>query len=136
MAAAPKIAGAAAADDPYNFDNTTSAGDDPYTFSGATSNPYNFGGVSAQPSSSSPYQRKWAAGATAVTIQQTIGTVGIVRRAEEVQRELAPVDAAAAQCFKVEDRERLLGIIEAAFGDFGAFNAEVRKIFEARALNA
>ena len=37
-----------------------------------------------------------------------------------------------AQCFKPEDRERLLGIVEAAFGDFSAFNAKVRSIFKKR----
>lgn len=51
---------------------------------------------------------------------------------KEVQRELATFDAALAQCFKVEDRERLLGIVEAAFGDFKSFNAKVRAIFKKR----
>ena len=51
---------------------------------------------------------------------------------KEVQRELATFDAAQAQCFKAEDRERLLAIVEAAFGDFGAFNAKVRAIFKTR----
>ena len=50
---------------------------------------------------------------------------------KEVQHELATFDAAAAQCFKQEDRERLLGIVEAAFGDFNAPNVKVRSIFEA-----
>ena len=51
---------------------------------------------------------------------------------KEVQQELATFDAAKAQCFKQEDRERLLGIVEGAFGDFGAFNMKVRKIFAKR----
>jgi len=51
---------------------------------------------------------------------------------KEVQRELATFDASKAQCFKAEDRERLLGIIESSFGDFGTFNATVRKIFVKR----
>ena len=51
---------------------------------------------------------------------------------KEVQHELATFDAAAAQCFKQEDRERLLGIVEAAFGDFNAFNVKVRSIFKKR----
>ena len=50
----------------------------------------------------------------------------------EVQRELATFNAANAQCFKPEDRQRLLGIIESAFGDFGSFNAKVRQIFVKR----
>ena len=51
---------------------------------------------------------------------------------KEVQQELAAFDAAAAQCFKPEDRARLLAIIESAFGDFAAFNAKVRGIFQKR----
>ena len=51
---------------------------------------------------------------------------------KEVQRELATFDAAQSQCFKPDDRERLLGIIEGAFGDFGAFNSKVRRIFAKR----
>ena len=51
---------------------------------------------------------------------------------KEVQRELATFDAAQSQCFKADDRERLLGIIEGAFGDFGVFNAKVRRIFHKR----
>lgn len=51
---------------------------------------------------------------------------------KDVTNELAAFDAAQAQCFKVEDRERLLSIIEAAFGNFGTFNAKVRNIFEER----
>ena len=42
-------------------------------------------------------------------------------------------DAAKAQCYKVEDRQRLLAVIEAGFGDFDAFNASVRAAFAARA---
>ena len=38
-------------------------------------------------------------------------------------------DARGAQCYKVEDRKRLLGIIEEAFGDFEAFNGLVRQMF-------
>ena len=50
----------------------------------------------------------------------------------DVQRELATFDASKATCFKVEDRERLLGIIESAFGDFNSFNGKVRTIFRKR----
>ena len=42
-------------------------------------------------------------------------------------------DAAKAQCFKNEDRQRLLAVIEAAFGDFKQFNVLVRAAFAARA---
>ena len=50
----------------------------------------------------------------------------------DVMAQLALFDAAKASCFKPEDRERLLGIIESAFGDFGAFNTKVRTIFKRR----
>ena len=42
-------------------------------------------------------------------------------------------DAAKAQCFKQEDRQRLLAVIEAAFGDFRQFNRLVRTAFAKRA---
>ena len=47
---------------------------------------------------------------------------------KEVRDELSTFDAAAAQCYKAEDRERLLGIVESAYGTYGAFNDEVRSI--------
>ena len=37
-------------------------------------------------------------------------------------------DAAKAQCFKKQDREKLLAIIEAGFGDFQEFNKDVREV--------
>ena len=44
---------------------------------------------------------------------------------QNVLRQLARFDASVAQCFKNEDRQRLLGIIESAFGSFVDFNASV-----------
>lgn len=44
-------------------------------------------------------------------------------------RMLEDFDASQAQCFKVEDRERLLGIIETSFGDLRAFSLLVRGTF-------
>ena len=43
--------------------------------------------------------------------------------------QFACFDAAKAQCYKVEDREKLLAVIEAAFGDFKEFNRSVRAVF-------
>lgn len=40
-------------------------------------------------------------------------------------------DAEEAECFKPEDREHLLGIIEMGFGDFAHFNEMVRTVFTA-----
>ena len=51
---------------------------------------------------------------------------------QNVLRQLARFDASVAQCFKNEDRQRLLGIIESAFGSFVDFNASVRQIFAKR----
>ena len=50
---------------------------------------------------------------------------------QNVLRQLARFDASVAQCFKNEDRQRLLGIIESAFGSF-VDNASVRQIFAKR----
>ena len=46
--------------------------------------------------------------------------------------QLATFDALQAQCYKSEERQRLLGIIEEAFGDFNVFNAAVRSILTQR----
>ena len=49
---------------------------------------------------------------------------------KELAAQLATFDAAKAQCFKQEDRQRLLAVIEAGFGDFKGFNQDVRNVFE------
>ena len=46
--------------------------------------------------------------------------------------QLATFDALQAQCYKADERQRLLGIIEEAFGDFRVFNAAVRSILTQR----
>ena len=46
--------------------------------------------------------------------------------------QLATFDALQAQCYKADERQRLLGIIEEAFGDFKVFNAAVRSILTQR----
>ena len=48
---------------------------------------------------------------------------------EEVVRLLMRFNAAKATCFLFEDREHLLGVIEATFGTPEAFNKVVRRIF-------
>ena len=47
----------------------------------------------------------------------------------EVKQALCGFDAKKAKCFLRSDRERLLGVIEAAFGDCTPFNRLVRHIF-------
>lgn len=45
------------------------------------------------------------------------------------------VDATKAGCYLINDHDRLLGIIEAAFGDCSTFNTQLREFFRA-ALSA
>ena len=47
----------------------------------------------------------------------------------ELTAQLATFNAAKAECFKQEDRQRLLAVIEAGFGDFQDFNKDVRTVF-------
>ena len=49
-----------------------------------------------------------------------------------LMQRFATFDAAKAQCFLARDRERLLAVIEASFGDFYDFNRVVRKLFAKR----
>ena len=51
---------------------------------------------------------------------------------QQIAKEFKNFNAAKAQCFKVEDRERLLAVIEAGFGDFKEFNELVRDVFKSR----
>ena len=51
---------------------------------------------------------------------------------QQIAKEFKTFNAAKAQCFKVEDRERLLAVIEAGFGDFKEFNELVRDVFKTR----
>ena len=52
---------------------------------------------------------------------------------QELKAQFASFDAAKAECFKEEDRERLLAVVEAGFGNFEGFNTRVRHIFQTRA---
>ena len=54
----------------------------------------------------------------------------------QIETQLATFDALQATCFKPEEAQRLLGIIEVAFGDFSAFNAAVRAIFAERGFGS
>ena len=49
-----------------------------------------------------------------------------------LMQRFATFDAAKAQCFLARDRDRLLAVIEASFGDFYDFNRVVRKLFAKR----
>ena len=57
----------------------------------------------------------------------------------EARRQLtegfATFDAGKAQCFLAKDRERLLAVIEAGFGDFDDFNRVARNLLASRLRN-
>ena len=46
--------------------------------------------------------------------------------------QFATFDAAKAQCFLAKDREHLLAVIEASFGDFNDFNRIARSLLASR----
>ena len=46
--------------------------------------------------------------------------------------QFATFDAGKARCFLASDREHLLAVIEAGFGDFDNFNRVVRNLFASR----
>ena len=50
--------------------------------------------------------------------------------------QFATFDAGKAQCFLAKDREHLLAVIEASFGDFYDFNRIARSLFASRLHNA
>ena len=45
-------------------------------------------------------------------------------------------NAAKAQCFKEEDRQKILAVIESAFGDIRGFNREVRSMLDMKVIEA
>ena len=51
---------------------------------------------------------------------------------EQLRLTLARFDARKANCFKPNDRQRLMGVIEAGYGDLHAFNVEVRLLLSPR----
>ena len=51
---------------------------------------------------------------------------------EVLTAQFAQFDAEKAECYLPEDKQRLLAVIESAFGDFGHFNELVRAVFAAQ----
>ena len=49
-----------------------------------------------------------------------------------LMQRFATFDAAKAQCFLARDRDRLLAVIEASFGDFYDFNRVTRSLLASR----
>ena len=50
----------------------------------------------------------------------------------QLTEQFATFDAGKAQCFLAKDRERLLAVIEAGFGDFYEFNRVARNLLASR----
>lgn len=70
-----------------------------------------------------------------VTVRMMTGQdKGLEAARRLLTKQFASFDAAKAQCFKVEDRQKLLAVIEAAFGDFREFNKCVRDVFAERTV--
>ena len=72
-----------------------------------------------------------------IAISRKDGTAADPQQSRQQSRQLLAeqfkgFDAAKAQCFKAEDRQRLLGVVESGFGDFQEFNKLVRSIFRSR----
>ena len=44
------------------------------------------------------------------------------------------VDVSTSECYKDEDKQRLLGIVQTGFGNFDQFNTIVRDVFHQRVL--
>jgi len=49
-----------------------------------------------------------------------------------LKEQFATFDAGKARCFLASDREHLLAVIEAGFGDFHDFNRVARNLFAGR----
>ena len=58
--------------------------------------------------------------------------ITVVEFSFEAHTALTRFDASKAQCFLHKDRERLLAVIESAFGDLRPFNRVVRSILAER----
>ena len=50
----------------------------------------------------------------------------------QLTQQFATFEAGKAQCFLAKDREHLLAVIEAGFGDFDDFNRVARSLFASR----
>ena len=62
-----------------------------------------------------------------VDLRHTTSALQQIALLAEVADKFAKFDANAADCFKAEDKDRLLGVIEGSFGSLERFNVVVRK---------
>ena len=60
--------------------------------------------------------------------------IKVVELHDDVQVALARFDAAKARCFLPKDRQHLLAVMEAGFGDLQPFNRVVRKLLKERTV--
>ena len=58
--------------------------------------------------------------------------ITVVELVPEARAALAKFDASKAQCYLRKDREKLLAVVEAGYGDLVPFNKEVRGILRER----
>lgn len=58
-----------------------------------------------------------------------------VEQAMSLQQSLVGLDARHAGCYKADDRQRLLAVIEASFGTCAAFNKAVQAILTEREIH-
>jgi len=54
----------------------------------------------------------------------------------QIRKQFKTFDARMAKCYKAEDRERLLAVIESGFGSFDAFNMLVSGLFDQSAVKS
>ena len=54
--------------------------------------------------------------------------IASLAQSEQLKAQFASFDAAKAECFKPEDKHRLLAVVEAGFGDFKEFNDKMRGV--------
>ena len=55
---------------------------------------------------------------------------------DRLTAQFATFDAAKAQCSLNKDRQRLLAVVEAGFGDVKRFNIKMRNVFESRLVGS
>ena len=51
---------------------------------------------------------------------------------EDAKKKFEQVDVSTSKCFKEEDRQKLLGVVEQGFGSFFEFNEIIRNVFSER----
>ena len=61
--------------------------------------------------------------------------LSVVELGEGVRDALSSFDALKARCFLSKDRQHLLAVMEAGFGDLNPFNRVIRRLLKERTVN-